>query len=236
MPRYSIRIGDVTIHNVHVEEIFDYVSPQDFEAFENARFKKEIVQGHMEGEPPVVTVKKSRGMPKKIALGIQDATSGDESATASSADDDRGAKNVDGEQTDRPGRPRPSYKNMYLKQRQRKQRSDAGIARKSQYEKDSASPTEEDRTMAEETQIASETGRKRASYKQLYLKQRQRKQRSDKGVARGPKHQQKSISKFHDRPMFHKVRTNPRQSCQPHRHCNIVLDTRRAYETQEARP
>ena len=131
-PIYTIQLGTVLLPGVRVDEIFDYVSPQDLEVFENAILRKETAKDHLnylEGEAPVVSQKRSRGRPRKNPLAAAGDTSDESASTASSDDQPRvGSKRSSpseepiassSEPQGRNGRPRPSYEHLYKKQRAR---------------------------------------------------------------------------------------------------------------------
>lgn len=105
---YTIQIGSVSIPDVSVIEITDYVSPYDLEVFENAAFQQEIAEQAAAQTARLAAKQKSR----------KQRRNGYASSTSSSLDDESGSgSSVSGDKAEVGRRQRPSYTHFYPKQR-----------------------------------------------------------------------------------------------------------------------
>ncbi|KAF4553517.1 Hypothetical protein D9617_7g032460 [Elsinoe fawcettii] len=117
IPTYNLKVGGVIVPNVSLEELFDFISPQDLEAFENASFKRENDEMDMI-QQALYMAKRRPGRPRKdrTLSGTGSTTSREESAASS-----RGIspKPEVATTTRRFGRPRPDYTGLYPKRGRR---------------------------------------------------------------------------------------------------------------------
>jgi len=126
-----VSTGNKVIRGLDIDQVFDYVSPQEYEAFEHACFKRDVEEVvRRERETPVV--KKRRGRPPRTAHADVVASSGEEvgedgiSDGVAAASEERDISVMSAVPLAEPvvmqgrhGRPRPTYTHMYKKRRQK---------------------------------------------------------------------------------------------------------------------
>ena len=112
------------LKDISLDEIFDFVSEQEFEAFEHACFRAETVE-KKRSEEAVLQAKRRRSRPRKAVRVEASSTSGEEETSVKSASRDEEPVAVASTQASVPvgrsGRPRPNYSHFYLKQPGRQQ-------------------------------------------------------------------------------------------------------------------
>ncbi|TKX24352.1 chromo domain-containing protein 2 [Elsinoe australis] len=125
VPAYTLRVGNTTIPDVELDEIFEFLSPQDLETFENASFKREndekdIIQQALHQ----AAAKRGPGRPRKdqTSSGVTQSSNSNDDSAASSTDAAVAPEIAAG----RNGRPRPSYSHLYKRGRGRARRSRGG--------------------------------------------------------------------------------------------------------------
>ncbi|KAG8624547.1 hypothetical protein KVT40_007614 [Elsinoe batatas] len=120
IPAYTLKVGTAVIPNVCLDELFDFVSPQDLEIFENAEFKRENDEKDMI-QQALWQAKRRPGRPRKN----RNVVNGSNSSISGSSDDVVTSSGASPEPTAAPaatgrfGRPRPDYSKMYKPRRQR---------------------------------------------------------------------------------------------------------------------
>ncbi|GAM87386.1 hypothetical protein ANO11243_054100 [Dothideomycetidae sp. 11243] len=134
-PTYNLKIGGSILQHVSLDEIFELVSPQHYEAFENAAFLQEIEErDRRELQASLLVEERAarRRMGKhRVSGDASDLNSGSNGANGDDVDD--GDDNNDSSATSsleemiydfsqaeatesgRHGRPRPTYGHFYLK-------------------------------------------------------------------------------------------------------------------------
>lgn len=124
-PAYTVQIGTVTIPEVGISEILDFVSHQDLESFENSVLQRETNEGRLQGDPAKVikpvrvrTRRNPRFHIEFLAFGgNRTSFETDESGAEPRSQDEgkiSGSGTNDAGATGR-GRPRPSYAHLYPK-------------------------------------------------------------------------------------------------------------------------
>ncbi|KAK1815899.1 hypothetical protein LTR12_009684 [Friedmanniomyces endolithicus] len=112
--RYSLKIGNVELENVGVEEILDYVSADHLEDYENQQFEEEREVRRVAAE--ILAYEKSQRRKAKQAKSKIAARHLD--GTGELSGDERAAEVSKG----RHGRARPTYKHLYLELEKRRRR------------------------------------------------------------------------------------------------------------------
>ncbi|PNS17367.1 hypothetical protein CAC42_7050 [Sphaceloma murrayae] len=127
-PTYTLDIDGVTVRDVCVDSIFDFVSPQDLEIFENASFKRENDEKDMI-QKALWQAARRPGRPRKDHHidGVASRSIDSEVTSVKTSDDGLNAVTDAAPTIGRNGRPRPSYSHMYLKRG--RPRKDAGLSR-----------------------------------------------------------------------------------------------------------
>ena len=125
-PIYTVKLTNGSQIRLRLEELFDHVSPQAYEAFEHARFKDEAVEQDRANQARAAS-RRGPGRPRK-EVARPDAFSEDDSSTseASSIGQLVQALPIAEEKpvaTGRAGRPRPSYTHLYKPRRARRSRN-----------------------------------------------------------------------------------------------------------------
>ena len=121
--QYTLAIGDVEIGAVGIEELLDYVSPYDLEAYENRAFEeeREVIQAaaiELEERQRAKAERRAERAKRRGIAGYRDPETG-EVVAISEAGETTGAEGV---AVGKHGRARPTYTHLYLKQRERKKR------------------------------------------------------------------------------------------------------------------
>ena len=121
------------LRNISLDDIFDFVSPREFEAFEHLCFKAEAAAAKEkhDAKEAAALAKRKRGRPRKAVHSATSSSGSEEDSSVKSASSDEAAEPISAPvATDRRGRPRPKYTQFYPKQRSRheevKQRESLG--------------------------------------------------------------------------------------------------------------
>jgi len=115
-PQYTVDIGGHVLENISLDEIFDFVSEQEFEAFEHSCFRAENAERERR-DAEALQAKRRRARPRQAIRTEQSSSSGEDDTSVQSASSDEAALAPIKAPvpTGRLGRPRPNYSQFYLK-------------------------------------------------------------------------------------------------------------------------
>lgn len=118
-PTYDLKVGEVDIPNVSLDEIFDFVSHRDYEIFENTLFAREIQEADRQQLEETLLSQKlafANLKSKKNKNPVHTSSENTDDATGpdSSADEFPQLLQQEPVEIGRHGRPRPTYGQFYL--------------------------------------------------------------------------------------------------------------------------
>ncbi|KAF2150760.1 hypothetical protein K461DRAFT_181806 [Myriangium duriaei CBS 260.36] len=131
IPTYKLQVGGSTISNVGLDEIFAFVSPREYEAFENLIFQHEVEERDTRELQATLLREKLATEGRKYKHAVADSSDSD-----TGADEENEATSQDSALPDptlpietevgRHGRPRPTYTHLYKRGRRGRGRARGG--------------------------------------------------------------------------------------------------------------